>query len=101
RWVLKLWPCVPLDDLDALLRLDGRRLDRRQVERDAFLVPLLDEAAPLGEREAVRVVVGEDRLERFEPALPSPVRDGRIEGGTGPAASLRRWNGDHHPRALR
>src|SRR5438132_8963668 len=30
------------------------------------LMPLHGEAAPLGEREAVRVVVGENRLERLE-----------------------------------
>ena len=84
----ELGPVGPGDDLDARRRLDGRRLDRRQVERDALLAPLLDEAAPLGEREAVRVVVGDDRLERLEPALAGPVRDGRVERGAGAAASI-------------
>src|SRR6185295_3882833 len=38
----ELGPVGPADDLDARRWLDGRRLDRRQVERDALLVPLLD-----------------------------------------------------------
>ena len=97
----ELRPVGPGDDLDARRRLDGRRLDRRQVERDALLAPLLDEAAPLGKRQAVRVVVGDDRLERVELAFARPVREGLVERRAGAAASMPGRNGDHHPRALR
>ena len=85
----------------ARRRLRARRLDRGQVERDALLAPILDEAAPLGERKAVRVVVGDDRLEGLETALAGPVRDGRVERGAGATASIAWGNGEHHPRALR
>ena len=65
----ELGPLGPGDDLDAVGRLDRRRLDLREVEDDALLAPLLDEPAPLREREALRVVVEDRHLDRVELAL--------------------------------
>ena len=49
---------------------------------------VLDEAAPLRERETLGVVVGDDRLDRVEPTLASPGRDGLVERGAGTTAPV-------------
>ena len=79
-------------------------MDPREVERDTLLTALLDEAAPLRERETLGVVVGQDGLDRVEPALASPPRHGPVEAGAGTTPPVFRQHGherEDEPRPLR
>ena len=49
---------------------------------------VLGEAAPLCEPKALGVVVVDDRLDRVEPTLAGPGRDGHVERGADPSAAV-------------
>ena len=52
-----------------LRRLDDRRFDPREIERDAELMAFLGEAAALRERETLGIVIGDDGLDHVERTL--------------------------------
>ena len=58
------------------------------MENDAFFAPVLHKAAPLGEGEALGVVVEDRHLDLVETALTRPVGDRLVERGAGPPASV-------------